>query len=80
LIREVLAAGRVISLESVREIELTKVGALPSGEYFAYAIDFIEPGQESALELLERIQMLATRFSLGEGETTTVNLKLTVAP
>ena len=56
------------------------VGGLPSGEYFAYATDFIEPGQEHDVEFLDRIQPLATRFLLGDGETHTVNLTLHPAP
>jgi hypothetical protein len=57
-----------------------KIGGLPSGEYFAYAVDFIEPGQEYDVEFLDRIQTLATRFALGEGETLTLNLKLHKTP
>jgi hypothetical protein len=57
-----------------------KIGGLPSGEYFAYAVDFLEPGQERDPDFLDRIQTLATRFSLGEGETQTLNLKLHTAP
>ena len=57
-----------------------KVGGLPSGEYFAYATDFIEPGQENDVEFLDRIQPSATRFLLGDGETHTVNLTLHPAP
>ena len=57
-----------------------KIGGLPSGEYFAYAVDFIEPGQERDPEFLDRIQALATRFALGEGESHTLDLKLHTAP
>ena len=57
-----------------------KIAGLPSGEYFAYAMDSIEPGQERDLEFLDRIQTLATRFALGEGETQVLNLKLHDAP
>jgi hypothetical protein len=57
-----------------------KIGGLPSGEYFAYAVDFIEPGQERDPEFLDRIQILATRFALGEGEAHMLNLKLQSAP
>jgi len=59
---------------------LFKIGGLPSGEYFAYAVDFIEPGEEHDVEFLDRIQTLATPFVLGEGETQTLNLKLHTAP
>ena len=57
-----------------------KIGGLPSGEYFAYAMDFIEPGQERDPEFLDRIQTLATRFELGEGEKQLLNLKLHTTP
>jgi hypothetical protein len=57
-----------------------KIGGLPSGEYFAYAVDFIEPGQEHDPEFLDRIQTLATRFTLGDGDVRVLNLKLQAAP
>jgi carboxypeptidase family protein len=57
-----------------------KIGGLPPGEYFAYAIDFIEPGQERDPEFLDRIQARATRFALGEGEAQMLNLTLHTAP
>jgi 5-hydroxyisourate hydrolase-like protein (transthyretin family) len=56
-----------------------KIGGLPSGEYFACAVDFLEPGQERDLEFLDRIQTLATRFALDEGETHMLKLKLHIA-
>jgi hypothetical protein len=57
-----------------------KIGGLPSGEYFACAVDFIEPGQEHDPQFLDRIQPLATRFALGEGDVRVLNLKLQTAP
>jgi hypothetical protein len=57
-----------------------RISGLPSGEYFACAIDVIEPGQESDPDFLDRIQALAARFSLTEGETKTLNLKLNALP
>jgi hypothetical protein len=56
-----------------------KIGGLPSGEYFACAVDFLEPGQERDLEFLDRIQPLATRFARDEGETHMLKLKLHIA-
>jgi 5-hydroxyisourate hydrolase-like protein (transthyretin family) len=53
-----------------------KIVGLPSGEYFAYALDFIEPGEERDPEFLERIQTIATQFALGEGEIRTLRLEL----
>jgi protocatechuate 3,4-dioxygenase beta subunit len=57
-----------------------KIRGLPSGQYFAYATDFIEPGQEHDHEFLDRIHTHATGFALGEGETQILNLKLHTAP
>jgi hypothetical protein len=57
-----------------------RISGLPSGEYFACAIDVIEPGQESDPDFLDRIQAIAARFSLTEGETKTLNLKLNALP
>ena len=57
-----------------------KIGGLPSGEYFACAVDIIEPGQESDPEFLDRIRALAAPFSLAEGEAKTLSLKLNAVP
>jgi hypothetical protein len=57
-----------------------RMGGLPPGEYFACAMDFIEPGQERDVEFLDRIQARATGFGLGEGETRMLNLKLSTVP
>jgi Carboxypeptidase regulatory-like domain len=57
-----------------------KVGGLPPGQYFAYAADFIEPGQEHDPEFLDGLQTLATPFTLGEGATYTLNLTLHKTP
>jgi uncharacterized protein (DUF2141 family) len=57
-----------------------KISGLPPGEYFACAIDDIEPDQESDLDFLARIQTLAMRFSLADGERKTLNLKLNTVP
>jgi hypothetical protein len=57
-----------------------RIGGLPPGVYLAYAIDFVEPGQERDVEFLDRIQARATAFELGEGETRMLNLKLSTVP
>jgi hypothetical protein len=57
-----------------------RISGLPPGEYLAYAIDFVEPGQERDVEFLDRIQARATAFQLGEGETRMLNLKLSTVP
>jgi hypothetical protein len=53
-----------------------KIDAVPPGDYAAVALDYIEPGESSDPEFLERVRMRATPFSIGEGETKTLDLKL----
>jgi hypothetical protein len=53
-----------------------KVTALPPGEYEAVALEFVEPGEQSDPDFLDSVKSKATAFSIGEGETKTLNLKL----
>jgi len=53
-----------------------KIVAVPPGDYAAVALDYVEPGESSDPEFLERVRMRATPFSIGEGETKTLDLKL----
>ena len=53
-----------------------KIRGLPPGEYYAVAVDYVEPGEGGDPEFLERIRPKATSFSLGDGETRTVDLKI----
>ena len=52
--------------------------ALPPGRYLIQAVDYLEPGEERNPETLARLRNSATAFSLSEGESRTVNLR--VAP
>jgi hypothetical protein len=56
-----------------------KIAALPPGEYAAVAVDYVEPGESSDPEFLERVRIRATPFSIGEGETKTLDLKLSTS-
>jgi hypothetical protein len=51
---------------------------LPPGDYYVIALDKMEPGQNTDPEFLDRIRARATSFSLIEGETKTLELKVTV--
>ena len=53
-----------------------KISGLPPGEYLLIAVDHINPGESSDPEFLERVHTKATRFSLSEGETKSIDLKL----
>jgi hypothetical protein len=50
---------------------------LPPGNYYAIALDYVEQGAWGDPELLERIKTRAKRFTLGDGETETLDLKIT---
>jgi hypothetical protein len=54
-----------------------KVTGLPAGEYFAIALDSVDPTESTSPEFLERASSRAVRFTLGDGETRSVDLKLT---
>lgn len=49
---------------------------LPAGRYHAVAVEYIEQGSWGDPELLRRLKEMATSFSLDEGETKTLDLKL----
>jgi hypothetical protein len=53
-----------------------KVEGLPPASYVAVALEYLEPGQESNPEFLERLQNLGTSVRLTEGEKKSVTLKL----
>ena len=52
-----------------------KVKALPAGEYYAVALDYVEPGEATDPEFLDRVKARAVSFSLSDGETKTIDLK-----
>ena len=56
-----------------------KVAGLPAGSYYAIAVDYIETGDATDPEVLDRIRDKATTFSLTEGEKKTLDLKVTTA-
>ncbi len=49
---------------------------LPPDDYFVVALDYVETGEESDPEQLEKWKSLATRITLGEAENKSLNLKL----
>jgi protocatechuate 3,4-dioxygenase beta subunit len=56
-----------------------KISNMPPGSYYVVALDYIESGAWGDPELLDRLKTRATRFTLGEGQTQTLDLKLTEA-
>jgi hypothetical protein len=57
-----------------------KIGGLPPGDYYVVAIDKIEPGQSTDPDFLEAIRTKATAVTIHEGESRTVDLKLSQVP
>jgi hypothetical protein len=53
-----------------------KVQNLPAGNYLAVAVDYVPQGEWGDPELLDRLKSKAKRFTLGEGATHTLDLKL----
>jgi hypothetical protein len=53
-----------------------KITGLPAGRYYAIAVDYIESGDATDPEFLDRVERKAIGFSLGDGETKTLDLKL----
>jgi protocatechuate 3,4-dioxygenase beta subunit len=55
-----------------------KIQGLPAEEYLAIAVDYVQAGEWQDPEFLERVKSRATSFTLADGETKGLDLKLTV--
>jgi len=53
-----------------------QVKELPPGRYLAAAVDYLEEGEETNPETLERLRNTATPFTLGEADEKTLALKV----
>jgi hypothetical protein len=49
---------------------------LPPGGYYAVAVDYLAQGEWNDPDVLDRLKTKATKFSLDEGETKTLELKM----
>jgi hypothetical protein len=54
-----------------------RVRGLPPGDYFATAVETLEQGRQFVPDVLARLRDTARRFSVREGETVTLGLRLT---
>ena len=54
----------------------TRLRNMPPGAYYAIALDYVAQGEWMDPELLDRIKVKAQRFSLAEGESKTLDLKI----
>ena len=57
-----------------------RVSGLPPGEYGVVALDSLDDADSRDPEFLERVRTAASSFTLMEGETKTMNLRLNAAP
>ncbi len=53
-----------------------EIKALPAGEYFAVALDYVEDTAWYDPEYLESLREYAEKLTLGEGASQTIALKL----
>ena len=53
-----------------------RVRSLPAGNYYAIALDYVEQGAGTDPEFLDWMKDRATEFSLNDGETKTLGLRL----
>lgn len=53
-----------------------KVRNLPAGDYYAIALDYVEPGSGTDPEFLARVRDRATAFSMTDGQVRSLDLKL----
>jgi protocatechuate 3,4-dioxygenase beta subunit len=53
-----------------------RIRALPAGRYYAIALDSVDPNESGDPEFLDRIRQRATAFSINDGETKALDLKL----
>ena len=54
-----------------------RIQHLPPGTYLAVAVDYLPTGEWGDPEILDRLKVRGHRFTLGEGATETLSLKLT---
>ena len=73
------ASGRYLRTARPDQDGRFKVSGMAPADYYIIAIDKLEPGQWTDPEFLERIRSKATDVSIREGETRTVDLKITTA-
>ena len=52
------------------------ISGLPAGSYLAVALEYLEPGEETNPEFLERVKTIATTLRLNEGEKKPITLKI----
>jgi hypothetical protein len=57
-----------------------RIEGLPPARYLAVAVDFLEKGSEWSPDTLDRLRKLGTDVRLSEGESRTLDLKVSPTP
>jgi hypothetical protein len=71
-----LAMNRWMSSSRPDQDGRFKISNLPPGPYYALAVEYVAPGESSDPEWLARAAKKATRFTLDEGASKTLDLKI----
>jgi hypothetical protein len=74
------AGGRYVKRVTPARDGRVNVSGLPEGSYVAAAIEALDVREELDPELLQRLLSIGTRFTLNEGETRAIDLKVTAFP
>lgn len=53
---------------------------IPAGQYYVVALDYLEPGEQTDAQFLERLRDLATTTSVNQSETKMLDLRITAHP
>ena len=53
-----------------------KVSGVPAGAYLVIALDYLDQNEWNDPDFLEKVRSKATAFSVNEGETKTVDLRI----
>jgi protocatechuate 3,4-dioxygenase beta subunit len=72
-------SGRYLRTARPEQAGRFKVSGLAPADYYIIAIDKMEPGQWADPDFLERIRSKATSVTIGEGETKSVDLRISTA-
>jgi hypothetical protein len=78
--RDKWASDRYIRTSRSDQDGRFRFAGLPATEYFVIAVDSLDPSQINDPDFLNRVEPRASRFSLNEGETKTLDLKLNTVP
>jgi hypothetical protein len=78
--RKWVRGGRYFRTASADQEGRFRVYGLPPGDYYAVALDSLGFDDWTSQDVLEKLRARATNVSIDEGETRSVELKLSIAP